>query len=621
MSEVDPNKTTEPQEPTINVQKWVKKFEASEKVMKSEFRPKYQLAKRRLRADYDVQNKNSKKMTHNNVNLVYSIGNSFVNSVYFKAPNCNLTAREEVDHEMIENTEIKVNDWLKDNKVKRVIQRIIWDAYLGGSGWCFIDHEYDDIENPNEIVAPAQVDPVTGQETAPAQYGRIVLKNEITIQRIRPDLVRFPRGFDFDNYQDSPWLGFDVIMPLEEVKANEKWDQAVRDAIEGEKYEKLSDSENKSTPESEADDLYVKISYALIKPETPFDSFSLLIFCHKYPQAPLQLVEFNKGTVGYSLKPLTFNPLDDDCPYPNGDPWNFDSQLSAIDTWWKKMTEHVRRSNPKTFYDAGAVDKTEIQKAKTADDLEFVGLKNTQKQPIQNYFYEKTRAPVHADVTNLYQVARQLTSEIGPRSGLSRGAEDKEVDTATEAKIIQTGEVIDVEARIDRVADFIKDIVLDVAGILSQSMIMPIPVKKPVIDPVTGADTGQEEVALVNKDGFTNKVIPDVEVESMQSQNKDVLFRQLTTLLGLVVKFEPILNKTGKTLNGEWWLERILETRNIRNIEDGFMDLPPAPMTVDPKTGQPVPMPGSTPGAPMGAPPVSSGQGMDVQEDSMAAQL
>lgn len=609
MSEVDPNKTEESQEPKINVQTWVKKFEASEKVMKSEFLAKYRLAKARLRAENDIKNKNSRKMTHNNVNLVYSIGNSFVSSVAFKMPSCNLTAREEVEHEKIENTEVAVNDWLKDNKVKKVVQRNIWDAYLGGSAWRFIDHEYEDIEDPNNIIVPevpAQLDEL-GNEIAPAQpaqYGRIVLKNEITIQRIRPDMVRFPKGFDFDNYQDSPWLGFDVIMPLDDVRNNSKWDQNITATIEGEKYEKLSDSEKGSSAQSESDELYVKISYCFQKPDTPLDSMTLMIFCHKYPQAPLEFKEFDKGTVGYPLKPLYFNPLDDDCSYPNGDPWNFESQLNAVDTWWRKMNEHVRRSNPKTFYDSGAVTPQEIQKAKTADDLEFVGLTNPLKQPLQNYFYEKERAAVHPDVTNLYQVARQLVSEIGPRSGLSRGAEDKEVDTATEAKIIQTGEVIDVEARIDTVREYIVDIVLDVAGIFQKSMTAPIPIKKPVLDEL-GKETGEEVVEPVNKEGFTSKVNVDVDVESMQAQNKDVLRRQLLEAMKMFETFKPFFDLMREMPNPKFWTEKVMETMNIRNIEDGFIPMPEI-VPVEPNTGQPA----------AGPAPISDGTGMDVKEDA-----
>lgn len=619
MSDIDPNLTTEPkpEESPISVQDWIKRFSASEKYMKSAFQPKYKLAKNRLRSETDVKNRNTKKMTHENVNLVYSIGNSFVSSVAFKMPSCSLTAREEVEHERVENTEIKVNDWLKDKKVKKVVQRLIWDTYLGGSGWRFIDHEYADVEDPSNIVEPeipAQIDPVTGQEIAPGQpakLGRIVLKNEITIQRIRPDLVRFPRGFDFDNYQESPWIGWDSIMPLSEIKSNENWDEEVRIKIEGEKYEKLSSSDEANASSSDSVDLYAKISFVLVKPENALGKFKLMVFCHKYPQKPLQFIDFDKGAVGYALKPMLFNPLDDDCAYPNGDPWLFESQLSAIDTWWQKMVSHVKRANPKTIYDADAIDKTEVQKLKTANDLEFVGIKNKHKQPIAAYFYEKERAPVPKDANALFEVARQLVSEIGPRSGLSRGSEGQDVDTATEAKIINTGEVIDVEARIDVVREFIVDIVLDVAGILEKSIIAPIPIRKPILDEA-GQETGEETVDNVTGEGFTSSINVDVDVESMQAQNKDVYRRQLLSSLEFLLKFEPLMNKIGKTLNPQFWLERIMETMNIRNVEEGIIDLPTIG-PIDPNTGQPAPGPaGPT------TPPISDGTGMEVKEDAMA---
>jgi hypothetical protein len=255
------------EEQVVSVADWAKKFKASEKIMKNEFFWKYKLAKTRLRADYDVKSRNTAKMSHQNVNLVSSIGTSFVNSVYFKSPECNLTAREEQDHDKVEDTETMINDWLKDKKVKKAVRRKIWDAFLGGFGARFIDHVYEDMEDQENVIVPAQIDPFTEQEIAPAQFGRIVLKNEIVYHRLRPDLVRFPRGFDFDNYQDSPWIGFEIIHPLSYVKENKAWDETVRSQIEGEKYSKLSQVEDKETQsEDGGDDLYAKISYVFERP-------------------------------------------------------------------------------------------------------------------------------------------------------------------------------------------------------------------------------------------------------------------------------------------------------------------------------------------------------------------
>ena len=619
------------QKPMVDVTEWSKKFQASEKIMKSQFKYKWNIARRRIRAEYDVKNRKSAKMTHNSVPLAYSIGQSFVSSVYFKAPNCNLTAREEVLHDQIENTEVKVNDWLKDKKAKNVVKRNTWDAYNGGFGARFIDYEYDDMEDPNNILDPGspeipeQIDQLTGQlipaqPARPPQYGRIVLKNEITIQRIRPDLVRFPKGFDFDNYQDSQWIGFDIITPLDEVKNNQDWDESVRNAIEGDKYSKLSDGDKDETNEDD-DTLYAKISYAFEHPKDALSPFKLLIFCDKNKTAPLAYEDYDKGHVGYPIKFIYFNPLDDDCSYPNGDVWNIESFLSAVDTWWRKMLFHVERSNPKRVYDSGSISQQEVQKLKGNNDLEWVGITNKQRQPIPNLIQTLEAAQLNPSVDKFYEVSRQLLSEVSPRSGLSRGAQDNNVDTATEAKIMNMGEVIDIESRIDVEADYIKDIVLDVAGILEKSLQGTVPIKREIADP----DTQQmvEQIIPVDKSGFTSKIEVDVDVESMQSQNKDVLFKQLLELLGILSKLEPILNKpsidpetgmikNGKTIDIEWWLERILETRNIRNIEEGIKEIPPAPVV----------LPDGEPGS--GAlPSVPSGEGNNemVQEDMTAAQV
>jgi len=613
----DPTPAEVPQK--VNIDELVKKFTASEKLMKREFRAKYQLAKNRLRADMDVRNRGGRKMTHENVNLVQSIGQNFVNSVYFKAPNCNLTAREDVEHEKVENTEIKTNDWLKDNKVKKVIKRCLWDAYLGGFGARFIDYEYQDFESENVIGYKkiAQPDPLSGQmmevddPNQPIRQ-RIVLKNDIVLKRIRPDLVRFPKGFDFDNYQDAQWLGFDVITPISEVKTNENWDAVIREKIKGERFTKLSDKD--STASDDSDELYAKISYYFEKPKTEMENLKLIVFCSTLTDAPLQETEFDKGQVGYPLKFIYFNPLDDDISYPNGDCWNFESQLAAVDIWWRKMVKHVERSNPKTIYDSGAISTTEIGKVKSNDDLEFAGVTNKQQKDLRSLFFEMQRAPVHPDVSRLYEVARQMISEISPKSGLSRGATDAEVDTATEAKIIQTGEIIDIEARIDDVKEFIVDIVLDVAGILEKIQYPVYITKKieaPKLDPMTGQPVGTEEVDDIQKvgaEGFTSKINADVDVESMQSQNKDVFRRQLLDALKFLVNFEPIMNKVGKTLNPLFWLERVMETMNIRNVEKGVMDLPPIPLPIT--TASSTPIPGQPEGITGGIPPEATEAGM-----------
>lgn len=608
---------------------WKKKFSASEKVMKTEFRPKYALAKSRLRAEHSVKGRGTNKLTHEQVALVYSIGNSFVNSVAFKMPNCNLTAREEVEHETVENTEIKVNDWLKDKKVKKTVKRSIWDAFLGGFGAVFIDYEYDDVEDPQNVLTPGvppQIDPASGQEIAPGvppQFGRLVLKNDITITRIRPDLVRFPEGFDFDNYQESPWLGFDVILPIDDIKNHRNWNKKVTEKIEGKKYSALSSKESPKDKGGEGEELYGKISYCLIKPKTALEKMQLLIFCDEYDEEPLDFIDFDKGNVGYPVKFIYFNPLDDDCSYPCGDPWLWESQLNAVDKWWRTVVRHVERSNPKTVYDSGAVDTKEVEKLKSNNDNSFVGLKNKDRRDLRTLFAPMDAPKTQADLDKLYEIARQLLSELSPKSGLSRGAEDAATDTATEAKIIQTGEMIDIDARIDDVKEYIIDIVLDVAGILSKALVAPIPVKKTITAPVDPLDPNSplEEKEVINEigsEGFTNKINADADVESMQSQNKDVLRKQLIDALGLFVKLQPMMAQGGinpetkmpvppKTINVEFWIQRLMETMHIRNIEEGFIELLPQPAVQLGPDGKPLPPgpagPGQTPETITGAMP------------------
>lgn len=555
----------------LKVSDWVKRFSAAEKIMKDEFLPKYQLAKQRLRAEHEIKGKGTRKLTHEQVNLVYSIGQNFVNSVYFKAPDCNLTAREEVDHMRVENTEIATNDWLKDNKAKKVVKRVIWDAYLGGLGAAFIDYEYDDMEDEENIISPAGIDPATGQPTPP-KFGRLVLKNEITIQRIRPDLLRFPKGFDLDNYQDSPWIGFDLIIPIEEIKNNTQWDEEIRNKIEGESFEKLSYFERKTnTKPDDGTSLYGKISFCFKRPQYPkIQPLKLLVFSSKNQEKYLLETEFKKGNVGYPVKFLFFNPLDDDCSYPNGDPWNFESQSNAVDEWWKKVVNHVRRSNPKMAYDSGAISTQEANKLKSNNDNELVGLSNKERRDLSTLIRELNAPQLNPDLDKLWQSARELLSQIAPRTSISDGGKSAG-STATEAKIEQAGEVIDVDARIDDVRDFIRDIILDVAGILETSLAAPMSLKRENPD-------GSSSFSQVGSDGFTSKIEIDVDVESMQSQNKDVIRRQLIDAIGLFQNLDPFFQAARIAPDPKFWIERLMETMHIRNIDKGFIPLTPQPM-------------------------------------------
>lgn len=576
------------QEPEIKVSKYISKFKSSERVMKNEFLPKYRLAKNRLRSEHLISGRGTKKFTHEQVNLVYSIGTNFVNSVYFKSPHCNLTARKLIEHEQVENTEIKVNDWIKDNKVKKVIKRIIWDAYNGGFGAVVTDYEYndmDDEESPilrteqqmNEMGMIEEVQiPETDEQGNPL-FERIILKNEITIQRVRPDLVRFPEGFDMDNPDESPWVGFDVVHQIDEVKNNQKWNQEVRDKIEGKKYKTASSADNRSGTSDEGGEDYARISYCFIKPDTEGKPYKLLIFSADCSEGPLYYDDFDKGHKGCPMRFLSFNPIDDECPYPSGDPWIFEAQLNAIDHWWKSIVRHVKRSNPKIAYDSGAVDKTETGKLKSNDDNLYVGLKNKDRRDIRSFFADMNAPQAHPDLDKMWNVARELISEISPKTALSTGA-GKQTDTATEAKIMKAGEMIDTDARIDAVKDFITDIILDVAGMM-ENIAAPMDVRRELED-------GSEMFDQVGAEGFTSSVTIDVDVESMQAQNKDVLRRQLIESLKIFQEFQVFFQAVGKQPDPVFWIEKLMETMYIRNIDKGFIDVQ-QPM-VDPMTGQPM---------------------------------
>lgn len=556
-----------------SIETWFSRLQYSEKYMKDHFFSKMDLARKRLRSELYRETQGKGLPTHKQVNLVYSIGTSFVNSVIFKNPDVNLTARDDNETEQVENTEIKINDFLKDKKVKKTVQRAIWDAYLGGFGAFYTDYEYQDqqseepaLDDAGRPMMESSVDEV-GNPVENALKQRNVLMNGLSIQRIRPDLLRFPRGFDFDNAQESPWLGFDVLLPLEEVQQNENFDEEVRSKLIGSSFDSLSDtSEKRSNSKSSSDDLkWVKLSYVFQRPNGYSNAMKLMILCSEYKDKELFAGPYDKGHVGYPLKFIYFNPLDDDCSYPNGDPWIWESQLSAVDRWWKTLFNHCKRINPKIICDKNRVTTQDIQKLKSSEDLEYASI-DAKGQPLETAFHQFEHSPVHQDVNLLYQSARELLSEISPKSGQSRGTQDSNTDTATAAKIVQFNESIDIDARIDSVRELFIDLVLDMAGILEKSFVGTTDIKGTL-------SNGTEIMRTVDRTGFTSKINVDVDVQSMQSNNREVYRRQLIDAVATLKSFSQDLARKGKAIDGEFFAEKIADSFGIRNIDKAFIDL------------------------------------------------
>ena len=561
-----PNQTApQEQKPRENLGLWFQRLEASEKYMKQEFRPRYDLARKRLRSEAKTFTQ-GRYPGHNHVNLVYSIGNAFVNSVYFKHPDVDCSAREDAQVDHVENTEVKVNDILKDKKVKKTIKRIIWDAYLGGFGARYLDYEYQDQQTGEPIVGQ-DGQPMLDEQGQPMMK-RVVLKNNIVIDRIRPDLVRFPRGFDFDTFQDSPWVGFDIVVPLEDVKNNQQFDVNARAQVKGGYYDDLVDKDSPKYigEEAKSDITYAKLHYIFEKPKQEGGAYTLRVLSDDVKDLPLQFTEYDKGCVGYPIKFLYFNPLDDDATYPCGDPWLWESQLNAIDKFWQRLQNHTRRMNRKYIGNKRDINPTELTNISKNEDMEMVLLENKQNTPLTNILVPVPDNPVTKDNYSFYEVARGLLSELSPKSALSRGAVDDQTETATQANIINANEVMDLDARIDDIREFLIDIVLDVAGILEKSLVGQMQV-------MGKASTGNEIDRVAGRGEFTSKLNIDVDVDSMQHANKDVYRRQLLDMVTQLAAVEPIMNKEGKGIKLSFFVEKLFQHMNIRGADQAVYDL------------------------------------------------
>jgi len=537
-----------------NIETWLNRLKASESYMKDEFLPKYQLARKRIRSEYEVEIRKGNR-THKQVNLAYSIGSNFINSVAPRNITVNLTARDEEETEKVENTEIKVNDFLKDKKLKRDIKRGIWDVYQGGFTGRFLDYEYQAVDDPTQMVDDGSGIP---------KPKKIVIKNKYCYKRIRPELWRFPKGFDFDNFQDSPFIAFDLLIPVQELKNYPQFDVNVVGTIKGKQYDDLT--EEKSSRNSKSDILYAKLHYIFVKDS---EVIKMTVLSDENKDAPLQpLTDFDKGQVGYPTKFLYFNPLDDDYIYPSGDVWLFEALLSAVDRWWKTMYNHVRRNNPKNLLDKGNIKDfpNVVQKLKNNEDMEYVGIETKNNTPIQNVTSPFQQPEVPKDLHQFYDVARSLLDEVAPKSSLSRGNEQSKDQKATVAQIIQANEMIDTEARADEIKEFIMDIVLDLSGMMEKSYVGEVEVSGKLAD---GTDVNR----MATSQDFSSNINIDADIETLKPLTRDIKNRQILELISQLQLLEPQLNKSGKAVNFEFFIKRFIQNIEMRGADKAITDM------------------------------------------------
>jgi hypothetical protein len=555
---------------------WLSRIKASEEYMKKYLLPKWELARKRMRSSMMAKKQAGGYPTHEQVAMLVSICTNYINSVYFKNPQCNLKARDDRESEKVENTEVKINDLFKDKKIKKTIRRVILDAFNAGFGSRYVDFDYQDFqtENPatDEMGQPMMqqgaVDPMTGMPVQNPIMARMKTANDPVIYRLRPDLVRFPRGFDFDNAHDSPWLGFDIFLTLEDVKKNRNFSENVTANIKGSSFEDVSKPNERSylTTAGRTDDIkWVRLHYVFEKTGTK-NQFNMLVLCDEVKDSVLQETTWAKGTDGYPIKFLYHNPLDDDETYPCSDAWNMESQLAAVDSWWRTLVNHVKRSLPQVLYDKDRLKGIELQNLKKTEDLQYVGL-SAGGQPLNMLVQMFEKAKMHPDTNLLYTSARQLLSEIGPKSGLGMGNEGATTGTATGDKIIQSNETIDLDGRIDDIREFIIDIVVDFAGLLEKNVQGVVQIQGQL------ASSGKEIARETDRSGFTGRINADIDIETMQAPNREIFRRQLMDAFATMKMFERDLAKKKKALDGEWIAKKIAENFGIRNFEKAIVDL------------------------------------------------
>jgi len=292
----------------------------------------------------------------------------------------------------------------------------------------------------------------------------------------------------------------------------------------------------------------------------------LLILSSENHDAPLRVMEYDKGHTGYPVKFISFNNPDDDSPYPSGDMWIIEPHLRAMDDWFKRMWNHTRRSNPKWLFNIKDIPTETLSKLRSNEDLEWVGIEPKSGRPMGEIVQSMQHPPVHNDNHSFLEVNENLLSRIAPKSSQALGGEVKK-KTATESSIIQANEMIDLDARQEDVLDFTREIIRDLVGLLERNFQGATDIKGKTRQ---GVSVNRQNVT---KAGFTSNVNIDIEIENMQHPNKNVLRAQMIEMTQTLKLFTEDLARKGKAIDGEFFVKKLLELSNIRNVEQAIVDL------------------------------------------------
>lgn len=543
------------------------------------------------------------------VAISFATINVIAPSVSVNHPKITVLPRKEEDVDKATITEAVVNYWWKHYNFQPEFRRAVKDFLVYGLGICKVGYKYEESEReatPEEIQQEVdgsneQLDQFAAENPHMAHdlptHQDVVDAVPLTtietvhdapfVERISPfDFFIDPEATCLD---DAKYLAQRIVLPLERVKEDERYNAAARRALNADgsvKWQIEDDHANAPTPPNGRVTIWEYY-------DTETKEFSVFA---------------DQEKVGYLVDPQ-------DYPYPFGLPFvlieNYDvpdafypiGELEAIeplqyelDATRSSMVRARKLDVPKFIARKGAFDQT--AKDALGSDTPYRVAETDNDRALNDLIIPLPRNDANAQ---LYQNHSEvIEADINLVTGVNdymRGAQSEIRRTATEASIIQDAANARAADKLAIIEHAISEIARRLVG-LAQHYLEGEQVAR-----VVGAAGAMTWVPFT-ADDIAGEYDFDVEGGSTQPQNETFRRQQAMQLLQTMTPFIQM-----GVINVPVLLGQVLrEGFGLKNPEK-FLQAPPPPMGVDPVTGEPTDpsMQGGMPPDQQGGPPPDQG--------------
>lgn len=413
------------------------------------------------------------------VNLSFSTINVLGPSVAVNNPKITVTPRKPEDEDRATILEVVINYWWKHHKMQPALRLATQDALICGIGWLKVGWKYreqevemSEEEAIEEIAArmqeldefasrnPALAGGLPTDEEIAAEIGTMkveTLEDRPFLERISVfDMFVDPLSTSLD---DAMWVAQRIVKPLDEVKADRRYESSVRSALQADAYDRtLHHRKQNRRIEDESEMVTLWEFYDLRKGTVCVFAESGDGFLVKPRPMPLPF--------GHPFIHIRNYEVPDKF-YPKGDLEEIESLQDELNKTRSEMMNHRKRYKRKYFYRESAFGQAGIAALKSDDDNVMVPVLDD-NQPFQDIFQPMPQTSLSPE---LYNYSQQIEADIDIVSGISeyaRGSAPEIRRTATEAAILQDAQNARAADKLAKIEGAITDVARKLVQIAQQ---------------------------------------------------------------------------------------------------------------------------------------------------------